>query len=153
MGVALLRSTSILPIFTLPAYSVASSSTIGAMARHGPHQAAQKSKSTGVSDFRTSWSKFESVTSTIPFPAIVPPTLEILEHAATIVTPVLDAFPPPKSQEQRAGGKPVVENWRPEAQLKKRPEPMFRTPRQPSPRTAKPRLDSRRLQWRCKCHF
>src|SRR5258708_35552108 len=86
MGVALLRSTSILPIFTLPAYSVASSSTIGAMARHGPHQAAQKSNSTGVSDFRTSWSKFESVTSTIPFPAIVPPTLEILDHAATIVT-------------------------------------------------------------------
>src|SRR6266567_6392799 len=77
MGVALLRSTSILPTLILPAYSVASSSTIGAMARQGPHQAAQKSTSTGVSDFRTSWSKFESVTSTIPFPAIVPPNTKI----------------------------------------------------------------------------
>src|SRR5262250_1684678 len=44
------------------------------MARQGPHQAAQKSTNTGCSALRTSWSKFESVTSTIPFPAIVPPT-------------------------------------------------------------------------------
>src|SRR5216683_1213323 len=74
MGVALLRSTSILPIVTLPAYSVASSSTMGAIARQGPHQAAQKSSRTGVSDFRTSWSKFASLTSIIPLPAILPPT-------------------------------------------------------------------------------
>src|ERR1700682_4756505 len=40
------------------------------MARHGPHQVAQKSTSTGLSDFKTSWSKFASVTSTIPLPAI-----------------------------------------------------------------------------------
>src|SRR6185369_646846 len=71
MGVALLRSTSILPIFTLPAYSLASSSTMGAIARHGPHQAAQKSTKTGVSDFKTSWSKFWSVTSTIPAAAML----------------------------------------------------------------------------------
>src|SRR6266568_2049770 len=99
MGVALLESTSILPIFTLPAYSVASSSTIGAIARQGVHQAAQKSTSTGVSDFRTSWSKFESVTSTIPFPAMVPPTLT-MNCAATILAPLLDAFLLQKSQEQ-----------------------------------------------------
>src|SRR5580693_2425383 len=43
---------------------------MGAMARHGPHQVAQKSTSTGLSDFKTSWSKFASVTSTIPLPAI-----------------------------------------------------------------------------------
>src|ERR1700730_19365659 len=40
------------------------------MARHGPHQVAQKSTRTGFSDFKTSWSKFASVTSTIPLPAI-----------------------------------------------------------------------------------
>src|SRR5580658_8708462 len=70
MGVALLESTSILPILILPWYSVASSSTMGAMARQGPHQVAQKSTRTGLSDFKTSWSKFASVTSTIPLPAI-----------------------------------------------------------------------------------
>src|SRR5882762_9457782 len=70
IGVAELRSTSILPTFTLPKYSVASSSTMGAIARQGPHQVAQKSTSTGLSDFKTSASKFASVTSTIPLPAI-----------------------------------------------------------------------------------
>src|ERR1700733_5110111 len=43
---------------------------MGAIARQGPHQVAQKSTRTGLSDFKTSWSKFASVTSTIPFPAI-----------------------------------------------------------------------------------
>src|ERR1700733_2201672 len=43
---------------------------MGAMARQGPHHVAQKSTSTGLSDLRTSWSKFASVTSTIPLPAI-----------------------------------------------------------------------------------
>src|ERR1035438_5249639 len=43
---------------------------MGARARQGPHQVAQKSTSTGVSDFKTSWSKFASVTSTIPLPAM-----------------------------------------------------------------------------------
>src|SRR6266436_3452324 len=73
MGVAELRSTSIFPTLTLPWYSVASSSTIGAMARQGPHHVAQKSINTGLSDFNTSASKFASVTSTIPLLAIVPP--------------------------------------------------------------------------------
>src|SRR4029077_14931218 len=44
---------------------------MGARARQGPHHVAQKSTSTGVSDFKTSWSKFASVTSTIPLPAIL----------------------------------------------------------------------------------
>src|SRR5258706_2349882 len=43
---------------------------MGAIARQGPHQVAQKSTSTGLSDFKTSASKFASVTSTIPLPAI-----------------------------------------------------------------------------------
>src|ERR1700691_1327273 len=43
---------------------------MGAMARQGPHHVAQKSTSTGLSDFKTSWSKFASVTSTIPLPAM-----------------------------------------------------------------------------------
>src|ERR1035441_4269457 len=43
---------------------------MGAMARQGPHQVAQKSTRPGLSDFKTSWSKFASVTSTIPLPAI-----------------------------------------------------------------------------------
>jgi hypothetical protein len=43
------------------------------MARHGPHHVAQKSTNTGVSDFKTSLSKFASVTSMMPLPAIVPP--------------------------------------------------------------------------------
>src|ERR1022692_2220614 len=73
MGVAPLRSTSILPNVTLPLYSPASSSTIGAMARQGPHQAAQKSSSTGLSDFNTSESKLASVTSTRALLAIHPP--------------------------------------------------------------------------------
>src|SRR6202035_2349900 len=73
MGVALLRSTSILPTVILPSYSWASSSTIGAMARHGPHHAAQKSINTGLSDFNTSESKLASVTSTMPLLAIYPP--------------------------------------------------------------------------------
>src|SRR4029077_11222502 len=72
MGVAELWSTSILPTLTLPWYSLASSSTMGAIARHGPHQVAQKSISTGLSDFNTSASKFASATSTIES-FIVPP--------------------------------------------------------------------------------
>src|SRR6195256_44317 len=46
---------------------------MGAMARHGPHHEAQKSTSTGWSDFRTSWSKFASFTSRIASLAIIPP--------------------------------------------------------------------------------
>jgi hypothetical protein len=46
---------------------------MGAKARQGPHQAAQKSTKTGVSDFKTSWSKLVSVTSKIELLAIIPP--------------------------------------------------------------------------------
>src|SRR5437773_12026863 len=49
------------PTFTWPAYSVAMASIVGPMALQGPHQGAQKSTSTGVSDFNTSWSKAPSV--------------------------------------------------------------------------------------------
>src|ERR1017187_627639 len=43
---------------------------MGAIARQGPHHVAQKSTRTGLSDFKTSGSKFAPVTSTIPLPAI-----------------------------------------------------------------------------------
>src|SRR5450755_1987849 len=83
MGVAPLRSTSILPKVILPLYSPASSSTIGAIARQGPHQAAQKSTSTGLSDFSTSESKLASVTSTVALLAIHPPEFSV--PAASII--------------------------------------------------------------------
>jgi hypothetical protein len=60
-GVAWWSSVFILPILTLPAYSVARASTAGAIARQGPHQGAQKSTNTGTSELRTSWSKAPSV--------------------------------------------------------------------------------------------
>src|SRR6516162_7106400 len=50
----------ILPTFTLPAYLVASSSTAGAIIRHGAHQGAQKSTKTGTFELRTSLSKLSS---------------------------------------------------------------------------------------------
>src|ERR1017187_10576865 len=46
---------------------------MGASARQGPHQAAQKSTMTGCSDLSTSWSKLASVTSTTASLAIHPP--------------------------------------------------------------------------------
>jgi hypothetical protein len=60
-GVAGLASTSTLPTLTRPSYSVERSSTMGAIALQGPHQDAQKSTSTGTSDWRTSAPKFASV--------------------------------------------------------------------------------------------
>src|ERR1700730_18370420 len=80
--VAAVRSTSILLPLTFPRYSPASSSTIGAIARQGPHHAAQKSTSTGLSDFSTSESKFASVTSTVPLLAILPPGFQFREQPA-----------------------------------------------------------------------
>ncbi len=62
-GVELFLSTSIFITLSLPLYCVATSSTTGASARQGPHQAAQKSTRTGCSLFRTSCSKFASLTS------------------------------------------------------------------------------------------
>jgi hypothetical protein len=54
-------STSTFPTFILPSYSRASSSSRGAIALHGPHQVAQKSTNTGVSESRTSVLKLPSV--------------------------------------------------------------------------------------------
>ena len=55
-------STLSLTIFSVVALGAISSST-GATIRHGPHQGAQKSTSTGVSDSMTSAWKLVSVTS------------------------------------------------------------------------------------------
>src|SRR3712207_5132961 len=52
-----------LPTRTLPAYSSASASTWGAMARQGAHHTAQKSTSTGSFEPRISDWKLLSVTS------------------------------------------------------------------------------------------
>jgi hypothetical protein len=56
-----LSSTFSLPTTTRPSKSVASSSTVGARRRHGPHHSAQKSTSTGLSELMTDWSKLLSV--------------------------------------------------------------------------------------------
>src|SRR5687768_2477776 len=55
-------STLSLTILTLPASSEESSSSTGAMARHGPHHSAQKSTSTGSLEDRTSSPKVASET-------------------------------------------------------------------------------------------
>src|SRR4051812_31632672 len=49
----------------LSLYSVAISSRMGAIILQGPHHSAQKSSSTGFSDFRTSWENVASVVCTI----------------------------------------------------------------------------------------
>jgi hypothetical protein len=49
----------------LPAFSAAISSSTGATMRHGPHQVAQKSTSTGVLLLRTSSENESSVTTTV----------------------------------------------------------------------------------------
>src|SRR5271156_76166 len=70
MGVAEFRSTSIFITLSLPLYCTATSSTTGANALHGPHQAAQKSTRTGCSDCSTSCSDLASFTSKTPGPAM-----------------------------------------------------------------------------------
>src|SRR5690606_1666067 len=55
-------SVSTLTILILPSYSSDSSSRMGATMRHGPHQVAQKSTKTGMSESRTSALKVSSVT-------------------------------------------------------------------------------------------
>src|SRR5690348_4767144 len=62
-GTSGLASMSILRTLTRPSYSVASSSTIGAIILQGLHHAAQKSTRTGTSESRTSDLKVVSVTS------------------------------------------------------------------------------------------
>src|SRR5262245_38019263 len=49
----------------LSLYSVAISSRIGAIILQGPHHSAQKSRRTGLSDFRTSWENVASVVCTM----------------------------------------------------------------------------------------
>src|SRR6185312_1842281 len=61
-GVCWFWSMFTLTTRSLPSYCWANSSSIGAMALHGPHHSAQKSSSTGVSDFSTSCSKASSLT-------------------------------------------------------------------------------------------
>src|ERR1035438_8390939 len=59
---------------------------MGASALHGPHHVAQKSISTGWSDFNTAWSKLASVTSKIASLAMCPPE-EAVELLATAEWP------------------------------------------------------------------
>src|SRR5271170_5635376 len=54
---------SIFATLSLPLYSSARASTVGASCLHGPHQTAQKSTSVGTSLFKTSVSKLWSVIS------------------------------------------------------------------------------------------
>src|SRR6185295_8904175 len=70
--VARFASTSSFPTFTRPLYSSAIASIVGAIARHGAHQAAQKSTRTGVFDFTTSDSKLPSVISIVLAPMSPP---------------------------------------------------------------------------------
>ena len=57
-----------LATLTVPAFSFAISSRIGAIILHGPHHSAQKSTSTGCALFITSWSKFDSsIVTAVPF--------------------------------------------------------------------------------------
>src|SRR5690242_10166504 len=61
-GVCGFSSTFSLTTLSLPLFSAATCSRIGAIIRHGPHHSAQKSTSTGSVLFRTSCSKDWSVT-------------------------------------------------------------------------------------------
>jgi hypothetical protein len=67
VGVVGFSSTLHFVNLTLSPKFSASSSTMGAIALHGPHQGAQKSTRTGLSDYNTSDSKLLSPTSRISF--------------------------------------------------------------------------------------
>ncbi|CSA77869.1 Uncharacterised protein [Vibrio cholerae] len=64
-GVPALWSIFSLPIVSLPAYSSATSSRIGAIILQGPHHSAQKSTRTGPAALITSFSKPSSVSCKI----------------------------------------------------------------------------------------
>jgi len=64
-GVCSFSSILILTTFRRPSNSAATSSKIGAIILHGPHQGAQKSNNTGTSDCKTSRSKSASPVCTI----------------------------------------------------------------------------------------
>src|SRR6185369_10676185 len=70
-----LASTSNLPTFSLPAYSLATTSIVGPICRQGPHHSAQKSTRTGTSDRSTSWSNDESEKVSVFRPAILSPKI------------------------------------------------------------------------------
>src|SRR5918997_7135322 len=70
-GVIGLVLVSILTKVTLSPWALASSSMIGATCLHGPHQSAQKSTITGLSDWSTTSEKVASVTSA-PAPITFP---------------------------------------------------------------------------------
>src|SRR5580704_441967 len=63
-------SMSSFPTLTLPWYSSASFSTIGARTLQGPHQTALKSRRNGTFDLSTSASKFKSLISRTFAPAM-----------------------------------------------------------------------------------
>ena len=65
VGVMGLSSISTLAIVNEPASSSEICSSAGPICLQGPHQVAQKSTSTGLSDLRTSVSKEASVTATV----------------------------------------------------------------------------------------
>src|SRR5438093_3737500 len=75
-------STFSLPTVTLPAYSLASASTVGASRLHGPHHSAQKSTSTGAPDFSTLSSKL--------------PSVKVCTFSVAIASPQLAASPRPE---------------------------------------------------------
>ncbi len=64
------------PIFSLPSYSPAISSSIGAIILHGPHHSAQKSTRTGVGELITSSVKLVPVKTTTLATAISIPSYE-----------------------------------------------------------------------------
>src|SRR3954467_9376747 len=64
-GICGFSSILTLATVTLPAMSLASSSSAGAIILQGPHHSAQKSTSTGSFDFSTSVSKLASVTAVV----------------------------------------------------------------------------------------
>src|SRR5262245_35016273 len=64
-GLSTFSSTLSLTTLAFSRYFSATASTVGASIRQGPHQAAQKSTSTGLSEPRTSVPQFVSVTSAI----------------------------------------------------------------------------------------
>src|SRR5436309_6021872 len=72
MTISWFSSTSSFKTLRRPAYSVAISSSVGAMVRQGPHHAAQKSTRTGTVALMTSPSKVCSVTAAA-FPMEKPP--------------------------------------------------------------------------------
>src|SRR3954467_13315854 len=101
------ESMSHFPTRSLPSYSLASASTCGAMARHGEHQTAQKSTSTGILEARISVLKFESVTSTM-FSLAMRHGLARQRVARPRATTVgtLGGFPPPPATDS-AGQSPA----------------------------------------------